>query len=461
MTSHDGNQGRPKQAGPNQAKEQKVKSLKFFKPTLATTLAMVLASLLSVRPAQAGYTVTLQQVGPDVVATGSGAIDLRGLSSVDRTAVGGSFIRANDGTIETGGGPVFFSGVDRYWGPSGPTSFGSGSFTTFASSYSGDRVGMHGGFTRNLTVPRYYVSGTALSDTATYSGTTLATLGVTPGTYVWSWGTRANQNFTLQIAPATTPKITKFSTRASVQTGQGVTIARFTVTGTESKQVLIRGLGPTLTQHGVSGALADPVVTLMNQNGNVILANNNWKNTQQEAIQATRLAPANDLEAAILATVPAGKYTVILSGKNGTTGIGLVEVYDLATGALAELTKVSTRGFVGTDQAVMIGGFILSEGNGSTQILVRGLGPTLTERGVSGALADPALTLVDSNGNIVRRNNNWKDSQQAAIQATGLAPANDLEAAILATVPAGNYTVIVSGKGGGTGIGLVEVYKLQ
>jgi hypothetical protein len=133
-----------------------------------------------------------------------------------------------------------------------------------------------------------------------------------------------------------------------------------------------------------------------------------------------------------------------------------VEVYDANTAAFAELTNVSTRGFVGTGAAVIIGGFIT---NGSTQVLVRGLGPTLTQFGVSEALADPVVSLFDGNGNVVQTNNNWKDTQQAEIQATGLAPPNDLEAAILAPVSAGNYTAILSGNGGGTGIGLVEVYK--
>ena len=155
-----------------------------------------------------------------------------------------------------------------------------------------------------------------------------------------------------------------------------------------------------------------------------------------------------------------GNYTAILSGKNNTTGVGLVEVYDIETGVSATLTNASTRGFVGTDENVMIAGFIASGGNGSTQVVVRGLGPTLTQFGVLGALADPALTLVDGNGNIVRSNNNWRDRQQAEIQATGKAPPNDLEAAILTTVSAGNYTVILSGNGGGTGIGLVDIYKL-
>ncbi len=159
-----------------------------------------------------------------------------------------------------------------------------------------------------------------------------------------------------------------------------------------------------------------------------------------------------------------------MSGKNSTTGNGLVEVYDLATSTFSQLTNVSTRGFVGTGDTVMIGGFITAGGNGSTQVVVRGLGPTLGQPpfNVPNVLADPALTLVDRNGNIVGSNNNWKDKpgQAAAIQAASCngstcAPPNDLEAAFLATIPAGNYTVILEGNGGGTGIGLVEVYKLR
>jgi len=254
--------------------------------------------------------------------------------------------------------------------------------------------------------------------------------------------------------------ITNLSTRASVQTGQSVAIAGFIVTGTQSKQIVIRGLGPTLTQDGVSGALADPFLSLFDGNGKVLWTNNNWKDTQQAAIQETGLAPTNDLESAILRTVEPGNYTAILSGRNSTTGIGLVEVYDVGNPFVTQLTNVSTRGFVGTGQAMMIGGFIAGGGPNNIQVVVRGLGPTLAQFGVSGAMADPVVSLVDSNGNVLGNNNNWKDSQQAAIQATGLAPPNDLEAAILATVEPGNYTAILSGNAGGTGIGLVEVYKL-
>jgi WD40 repeat protein len=821
-----GSQERPKRKKPNQ-KEQNVKSLEFFKPTVATTLAIVLAWILSVRPAQAGYTVTLQQVGPDVVATGSGPLDLTGLYILPGSGLGlasSAEIEANSGTIVTGPTRTM---NDRYTGGtlSGPMSFGSGDLT-FASSGSGDRVGItfsptSPGFM--LRVPTGYVSGTALSGSAIYSGETFATLGVTPGTYVWKWGKGANQKFTLKIAgqsgtwtptgslatardfytatllpngkvlvaggfdgnivlagaelydpasgtwsvtgslrtarvgptatllpngkvlvaggttgdsnlasaelydpgsgtwtatgslgaerqfptatllpngkvlvaggfgstgyltsaelydpasgtwsatgslgtarelhtatllpngkvlvaggfdssgllasaelydpargtwtttgslgitrynhtatllpngkvlvagggqmigelaraelydptlgtwsatgglatareqhtatllpdgkvlvaggsgstagylasaelydpasgtwsatgslgtarevhtatllpngnvlvaggigeslllasaelylgPAIPTKITNISSRASVGMAQNVTIAGFIVTGTDAKSVVVRGIGPTLGQKfNVQGALADPFLGLLDGNGNVLYENNNWKEpwgnypTQQAEIQNLGLAcaghpcgPPDPLESAILQTLPPGRYTAILSGSNGTTGVGLVEVYDVSTGVSAEFTNVSTRGFVGTGDNVLIAGFI---SDGSTQVVLRGIGPTLGQKfNVQGALADPVLSLHDSNGNVLYENNNWKEpwgnypTQEAEIQNLGLAcaghacgPPDDHESAILRTVAPGNYTAILSGNGGGTGIGLVEVYKL-
>ena len=259
------------------------------------------------------------------------------------------------------------------------------------------------------------------------------------------------------------PPLVNISTRGLVQTGDNVMIGGFIVTGTASKTVVLRGLGPTLGQppFNVAGILADPTLQLFDGNGHPLWFNDNWKDTQQAQIQATRLAPPNDLESAILQILQPGNYTAFFSGKNNTTGIGLVEVYDISPGVSAEITNVSTRGFVGTDQSVMIGGFITSGGNGNTDVLIRGLGPTLTQLGVANALADPIVTLVNSMGTVVATNDNWKNTQQAAIQATGLAPPNDLESAILTTLAAGNYSAILSGKGGGTGIGLVEVYKLR
>ena len=262
-----------------------------------------------------------------------------------------------------------------------------------------------------------------------------------------------------------TAQLTSISTRASVQTGQGVTIAGFAVTGTVSKQVVVRGLGPTLAQppFNVSGVLQNPTLDLHDASGS-FYTNNNWKETQQAVIQATGLAPPFDVESAILWTLAPGNYTAILEGNGATTGIGLVEVYDINPAALAELTSVSTRGFVGTGDGVMIGGIATSGGNGFTEVVVRGLGPTLTQFGVTGVLADPYLELRDVNGNELYQNNNWKESQQAAIQATGLAPPNDLESAIVITLAAGNYTAILEGNppnGGGTGVGLVEIYKVR
>ena len=422
---------------------------------------IVLMSLIA-GSAYAGYTVTLQQVGPNVVATGSGAIDLTGLT-FDHSSSLNPGIRPAIGAAEEfafiNTGPTS-SSVDMYVHPSGPT-FGSSGVSTSASSGSGDMVGISRGLflTSALSVPTGYVSGTALSDMAIYSDKTFASLGVTPGTYVWTWGPGANQNFTLQVLPEIlpAPNITNMSTRAVVRTGQDAPIAGFIVTGTEAKTVVVRGLGPTLTQFGFFGVVADPFLSLFDGAGHVLQTNDNWKDTQRADIQATGLAPPNDLESAILRTLQPGNYTAILSGNGGTLPrLGLVEVYDANTGASAELKNASTRGFAGTDSAVLIAGFIT---NGSTQVVVRGLGPTLTQYGVSETLADPVVSLFDGNGNLVSTNNNWKDTQEGAIQATGLAPPNDLEAAILAPVAAGNYTAILSGNGGGTGIGLVEIYK--
>jgi sugar lactone lactonase YvrE len=254
-----------------------------------------------------------------------------------------------------------------------------------------------------------------------------------------------------------TAYLTNISTRAIVQTGNQVLIGGFIISGTGPKKVLLRGLGPTLVQFGIQGTLSDPTLTLI-QNSTALATNDNWKNTQAAEIQASGKAPPDDSESAIIRTLAPGSYTAVMVGKNNTTGVGLVEVYDLDPNSNSTLTNISTRGVVKTGNNVMIGGFIVA--NGNVNVLVRALGPTLTQFGINNALADPTLLLVNANGQAVAFNDNWKNTQQAQIQPTGLAPPNDLEPGILVTLPTGNYTAVIAGKNGGTGDGLVEAYKL-
>jgi hypothetical protein len=245
-------------------------------------------------------------------------------------------------------------------------------------------------------------------------------------------------------------------------TGTNVPIGGFIITGTDSKKVIIRGIGPSLTQFGIQGALADPVLELHDRSGTLLTSNDNWQDTQKAEIQATGIAPKNALESAIVSTLVPGTYTAILRGKNNGTGVGLIEVYDLDSTAKSQLANISTRGFVNTGANVLIGGTIIGPvGASSSKLLLRAIGPTLSSFGIASPLQDPTLELHNGNGVTIASNDNWKDSQQAAIQATGIAPTDDREAAILSTVVPGNYTAIVRGKNNTIGVALVEVYHLS
>ena len=247
------------------------------------------------------------------------------------------------------------------------------------------------------------------------------------------------------------------STRLTVLTGENVLIAGFQV-GFD-QQLLVRALGPTLTNFGVTGAVADPTIALYNGSGALIATNDNWKDTNQTAIAGTGKAPPNDKESAILSSLSPGSYTAIVSGKNNTTGVGLVEAYGIVPSGVENLiSNVSCRGFVGTGSNVMIGGFI-GDRTPSLQIIVRALGPTLTQFGINNALANPTLELHDGNGNLLAFNDNWQDTDQTAIQATGKAPPNSNESAILAVINYGtSMTAIVRGQNNTTGVALFEVY---
>ncbi len=276
------------------------------------------------------------------------------------------------------------------------------------------------------------------------------------------------------------PTLANIATRGQVQTGANVLIGGFIVTGDSPKKVLLRAIGPSLSDATppVPGVLADPVLELHEPDGTVI-TNDNWKlnsdgSSQQTEIEATTIPPTNDAESAIVATLdplnPAvpgsGAYTAIVSGKNGGTGVGLVEMYDLDLLGTSVLANISTRGFVGTDANVLIGGLIIL-GASPQEVLVRAIGPSLTALHVDGALADPVLELHDSSGNTIATNDNWKvkssdgSSQQAEIEATTVPPTNDAESAILMTLPAGAYTAIVRGQNNTTGVALVEVFQID
>jgi hypothetical protein len=265
--------------------------------------------------------------------------------------------------------------------------------------------------------------------------------------------------------PGSTSVTDNLSTRAITETGDNVLIGGFIVHGAGSKDVIIRALGPSLANAGVSGALADPTLELRDQNGNVIAFDDDWEDDpdQRTAIQNSGLAPSDPKESALAETLSPAGYTAIVRGVNSTTGVALVEVYDIdSQPATSQLANISTRAPVQAGDNVMIGGFIIT-GSDPTNVLVRGLGPSLAAAGVSGALADPLIELHDGQGNLITSNDNWQqDSLQATqIQATGLAPGNALESALVLPLTAGNYTAIVKGANGTTGVGLVEVYNLK
>jgi hypothetical protein len=263
--------------------------------------------------------------------------------------------------------------------------------------------------------------------------------------------------------PSLLPHATNLSTRMRVQTGDGVAIAGFIVTSVyDGAQYLIRGIGPSLSDFGVPNPLADPVLEVHGGFGTI--TNDNWRDRNEAAIIATGHAPSNDLEAAILsADFFPGAYTAILSGNAGTTGVGLVELYDVNPTSSFRLGNISTRANVGTGDDVVIAGFILGAGgDGEDAIILRGLGPSLSGTGIS-PLADPKLELRDSQGGLIASDDNWMDdpNQASVIQKAGLGPSNNLESAIAATLMPGVYTVLLSGVNNGTGVGLVEVYDLH
>jgi hypothetical protein len=273
------------------------------------------------------------------------------------------------------------------------------------------------------------------------------------------------------VAPGSTPaptpprrRLANIATRVNVQGGQNDAIAGFIKRDPSTKRVMIRGIGPSL---GLNGALADPVLKVFDSTGQ-IATNDNWRSSQQAEISASGLAPANDKEAVVILNLTGAaartNYTAILSGANGGTGIGVIEVFDLDAESFADFGNIATRGFVGTGTGVLIGGFIVRDDSFTNQpqnILVRGIGPSLSAVGVSNPLQDPVIELHDAQGGIVTSNDDWGSTPNAgALQTSGLAPSHPKEAAILQNLAPGAYTVVLTGANGGTGVGNVEAYNL-
>lgn len=252
------------------------------------------------------------------------------------------------------------------------------------------------------------------------------------------------------------------STRGRIQPGEAALIGGFIAQGNSStsSKIIVRAIGPSLANAGVSGRLEDPVLEIF-VGGTRIASNDNWRDNPAVAaeVESHGLAPGNDLESVAVIHIGATPYTAIVTGKNNSSGIGLVEFYDV-TGTNLRPVNMSTRGLVQPGDNVLIGGFILQDGNGSTNVVVRAIGPSLASAGIANPLADPSLELRNSNGALLLGNNNWQDWNPAELNAVGLAPMDPKEAAFLLLLDPGAYTAIVRGEDDSTGIALVEFYQL-
>ena len=316
--------------------------------------------------------------------------------------------------------------------------------------------------------------GTTPTPTPTVTPSPTATPTVTPSPTVTPTVT-PSPTVTPTVTPTPTPSPTataspspavlvNISTRLQVGRDDNVLIGGFIITGQDPKRVILRAIGPSLKNQSVDGRLRDPMLELFNRNGTSITSNDDWKESEDRAeIERSGLAPSNDRESVILRTLAPGSYTAIVRGKGNSTGIALVEAYDRNPKVDSTLANISTRGFVGTGDDAMIGGFIAGAAKGSTNVVVRALGPSLAERGVLGTMQDPSVALVDENGSTIRSNDNWKEApNREAVASRGLAPRDDRESALFQTLPPGNYTAILRGKGNQpTGVALVEVYNVE
>jgi hypothetical protein len=259
-----------------------------------------------------------------------------------------------------------------------------------------------------------------------------------------------------QTVPVPPHSLLNVSTRLRAQPGENALIGGFIVRGQESKKVALRAIGPSLP---VQDKLADPVLQLFDSSGALVAQNDNW-NAHRNDVIATGVPPSDEHEAVIAISLAPGSYTAVVRGLNSTSGVALVEAYDLSPAANSKLANISTRGKVEGGDNVMIGGFIAG-GDRETLVVVRAIGPSLVDFGVANALKDPTLELHDGNGALLAQNDDWRLSQEQQLIQAGLAPIDDRESALLLSLQPGAYTAIVRGKDANSGVGLVEIYNLD
>lgn len=267
------------------------------------------------------------------------------------------------------------------------------------------------------------------------------------------------QLLSLPAKPGAQPQLLNISTRLRVSASQPVGIAGFIITGAAPKNVILRAIGPSLRAAGLTDVLADPVLEVYGgANNNLIATNDNWQDDPGSAAELEPgMKPADEHESAMVVTLPAGQYTAVIGGKEGAEGTALVEVYDDDLAAESQPANVSTLGFVGSGDDVLIGGFVV--GVGSAKVVVRALGPSLKPLGVENAIDDPTLEVHDGNGNVTS-NDDWQMAAIGGSIPSSLQPLHSHESAIQMSLAPGSYTAIVGGKGK-TGVALVEVYNLQ
>ena len=367
-----------------------------------------------------------------------------------------------------GDGGRYNPGTDSWTGTS--TNNAPGARVVHTAVWTGSEMIVWGGYSGAPggylnTGGRYHPS----TDSWTATSTTNAPTARDNHTAVWTgsemivWGGAGDNTGGRYCAqpPSFPAQLGNISARAFVQTGDNVMIGGFIITGSGQKRVILRAIGPSLVNHGITNPLRNPTLELHDHTGAVIAFNDNWMDApnKQEIIDSG-LAPSNNLESAILTSLSPGHYTAIVRGVNNGTGIGLVEGYDLDPTAGSKLGNISTRALVQTGNNVMIGGFIIA-GSGQKRVIVRAIGPSLAQHGIINPLLDPTLELHDVTGAVIAFNDNWRDTQQAEIQATGLAPSDNRESAIVRTLVPGSYTAIVRGKNNTIGVALVEVYGLN